>query len=195
MELADAQRDPHLAGILAGDAQAFGHWIASVEGALRGSLRGFAGQVDVEAVLQETFLRVWQVSARFRQDDRPNGLLRLAIRIGRNLAISEVRRARTRPVDPVDFERSSVGRSEAPSPSLPDPKLRAIIMTCRERLPLKPRQALDARLSSAGGQSDATIAEALGMTKNTFLQNFTRARKWLAKCLGEHGVDIQTELS
>ena len=34
--------------------------------------------------------RVWQVAPRFKPDGRPDALLRLAIRIGRNLAVSEL---------------------------------------------------------------------------------------------------------
>ena len=52
------------------------------------------------------------------------------------------------------------------------------------------REVLDARLGSGGGSSDDDLAERLGMRLNTFLQNFTRARKLLADCLREHGIDI-----
>jgi len=51
--------DRHLPAIVAGDAQAFAAWLAGAEPRIRASLRGFAAQVDVEAVLQETLLRVW----------------------------------------------------------------------------------------------------------------------------------------
>ncbi|CAN5905040.1 hypothetical protein BH11MYX2_BH11MYX2_04180 [soil metagenome] len=34
------------------------------------------------------------------------------------------------------------------------------------------------------------IAESLGMKLNTFLQNFTRARKFLADCLAKRGITI-----
>jgi RNA polymerase sigma-70 factor (ECF subfamily) len=72
--------------------------------------------------------------------------------------------------------------------------LRAVIVRCRERLPAKPREALDARLAESGGDPDAALAERLGMKKNTFLQNFTRARTMLAECLEKNGVDLATEL-
>ena len=89
--------DALVLAIADGDTAAFGQWIAAVEGRLWRSLRGFAAQVDVESVVQETLLRVWQVAPRFVRDARPDGLLRLAFRIARNLAVSETRRLRTRP--------------------------------------------------------------------------------------------------
>src|SRR5205823_6514348 len=127
----------------------------------------------------------------------PNGLFRLAIRIARNLAVSEVRRTRAH-----RQERGEVTENleDAPNPegdtrdaveaSMPDPLLRAAIDECRGALPPKPRQVLDARITCGGADSDITLAEGLGMTLNTFLQNFTRARKMLAECLDRHGIVV-----
>src|SRR5208283_2336553 len=81
--------DVHLVAIRSGDARAFGAWLSAAEPSLRGGLRSFARQVDVEAVLQEALLRTWQVAPRFEADGQPNGLVRLAQRIARNLAVSE----------------------------------------------------------------------------------------------------------
>lgn len=186
--------DVHLLAIQARDAHAFGRWMAGAEPTVRVSLRSFATVVDVEAVLQEALLRVWQVAPRFVQDGRPNGLLRLAVRIGRNLAVSEVRRTRARPAEPEDLERALAEAAEIEGGDVPDPLLRARIEECREALPDKPRQALEARLESAGGVSDADLAAGLAMRLNTFLQNFTRARRFLAECLRRHGVTIDPEL-
>src|SRR5262245_62061828 len=94
--------------IATGDADAFARWLAAVEHSLRGSLRSFSASVDVEAVLQETLLRVWQVAPRFVPDGRPNGLFRLGIRIARNLALSELRRTGASNDDP------SAASDEAP---------------------------------------------------------------------------------
>ncbi|MBA3397052.1 MAG: sigma-70 family RNA polymerase sigma factor, partial [Deltaproteobacteria bacterium] len=91
--------DLHLGAIVAGDTRAFARWLAGAEPPVRESLRSFARVVDVEAVLQEALLRVWQVAPRFVADGRPNGLLRLGVRIARNLAVSEVRRTRAVPVE------------------------------------------------------------------------------------------------
>jgi len=176
--------------IASGDAGAFGRWVAAAEGTMRLSLRSFAAQVDTEAVLQEALLRVWQVAPRFVRDGRPNGLLRLGIRVARNLAISERRRMRTAPSE--DGPRVDEVVLLATEP---DPMLRAAIVDCRGKLPAQPMRALDARLTSGGLEPDEILAARLEMRKNTFLQNFTRARKLLADCLRAHGIDLEAELA
>jgi RNA polymerase sigma-70 factor (ECF subfamily) len=186
--------DVYLPAILDRDAQAFGRWMAGAEGRMRDSLRSFATVVDVEAVLQESLLRVWQVAPRFEPDGKPDGLLRMGIRIARNLAVSEVRRTRARPIEGDDLE-AAVARFAVIEHDEPDPMLRDAIARCREKLPDKPRQALDARLSPDGPRDDIDLAATLGMRLNTFLQNFTRARRLLAECLAKFGVRVDAELS
>ncbi len=187
--------DEHLPGIRRGESEAFAAWLSAAEPSLRRGLRSFARTVDVESVLQEALLRVWQVAPRFEPDGRPNALVRFAHRIGTNLAISETRRAgRTTSVDPAILGDGAdeAARWEQPQP---DPLLREHIATCREKLPPRPKAALAARLDWAGAVADLTLAEQLTMTKNTFLQNITRARKLLLECLQRAGVDLATELS
>jgi RNA polymerase sigma-70 factor (ECF subfamily) len=185
--------DDHLAAIVAGDADAFGRWLTGAEGPLRDSLRRLAASVDAEAVLQDALLRAWQVAPRLRPDGRPNGLLRMAVRIARNLALSELRRTRDLPEELDNLERALALDGDRATPRLPDPMLRAAIEKCREALPGKPAQALAARLESGGGVPDRTLAAKLGMQLNTFLQNFGRARKLLAECLGARGIDLDSE--
>lgn len=175
--------DLHLAGIVAGDPDEFGRWVAGAEPAVRRSLSSFAARVDVESVLQEALLRLWQLAPRFEPDGRENGLLRLCLRIARNLALDELRQARRiEPGDEVD--------PTPIDPVVPDPLLRQWIEECRQRLPQKPALALAARLENAGAEPDEILAARLGMKPNTFLQNFTRARKLLADCLRAHGVEL-----
>jgi RNA polymerase sigma-70 factor (ECF subfamily) len=69
--------------------------------------------------------------------------------------------------------------------------LRRHIEACRERLPERPALALHERLAAAGGEPDDRIAARLGMRLNTFLQNFTRARRLLAECLAGHGIHLE----
>lgn len=187
--------DAHLPGIVSGDAQAFARWMSVAEPEVRGSLRRFAAAVDAEAVVQETLLRVWQVAPRFRADGRPNGLLRLAVRIAHNLAVSETRKRRDLAVGADGLEacldRLAGGQTVTPG----DPHLRRAIHDCREKLPAQPAKALTARLTGEGAQPDVDLAEAVGMKLNTFLQNFSRARKLLAECLRKAGVDIEAELA
>ncbi|MEQ1501009.1 MAG: sigma-70 family RNA polymerase sigma factor [Myxococcota bacterium] len=173
--------DVHLPAIAAGDPTAFARWLAGAEEPLRLGLRSFATAVDVEAVLQEALLRVWQVAGRFTPDGRPNALLRLAVRVARNAAIDELRRTRATPVDAAALERLDAAIE-------PDPLLRTAIATCRDALPAQPRTAFDARL--AGG-SDEALAEAAGMKLNTFLKNVGRARTLLLACLRRAGVVLE----
>jgi RNA polymerase sigma-70 factor (ECF subfamily) len=175
--------DEHLAAIRLGDAGAFARWLAGAERSVRESLRPFAVSVDTEAVLQESLLRAWQFAPRVEPDGKPNALLRYAVRIARNVAISEIRRTRAKAVDPETLDVAD------PSPSAPpDPMLRRAIEDCRGALPMKPAQALAARLESGGADADEALAARLGMKPNTFLQNFTRARKMLGDCLESKGV-------
>jgi RNA polymerase sigma factor (sigma-70 family) len=192
-----ATDDGLLALIGAGDATAFAAWLAGAEDRLRGSLRSFAERVDVEAVMQETLVRVWQVAPRVRPDGRDEPLLRLAIRIARNLAVSELRRHRLEPVEAATLERlAAEAETFAPGPDRwRDPLLRQAIEACRARLPARPGAALEARLGSGGAEPDARIAERLGMRLNTFLQNVVRARRFLAECLRKRGIDLTVELS
>jgi len=177
--------------IAQGDAQSFGRWMLSAEPILRESLRRFASYVDTEAVLQETLLRVWQVAPKVELDGKGNSLLRLGIRIARNLSISEIRKSSR--MELTDFQApeqqrfvSSAGISS--EDEMPDYILRKFINDCRSELPEKPRMALEARLASSGGSSDAELAKGLRMRKNTFLQNITRARKFLSNCLEKYGI-------
>ncbi len=183
--------DQHLPGSRAGDPQAFARWVAGAEPTLRETLRSFARIVDTEAVLQEALLRVWQVAPRFEADGKPNGLFRLGLRIARNLAVSEGRRARTVPFE----EEAPPPLPEGPGSAASDPMLRARILECRDKLPARPRQAIVARLESGGTEADEAIATRLSMRVNTFLQNVTRARKLLAECLEGHGIDLDRELA
>jgi len=197
--------DVHLAAIAAADPEAFALWVAAAERPLRLSLRSFASAVDTEAVVQETLLRVWQLAPRIVPDGSPNTLLRFAIRAARNLAVSETRRLGTHRAW---LEKSGLGAAQRLGavddrdralaahllPTEIDPFLRAALAECRGALHGKPAAALTARLENAGGDADLTLAERLGMTLNTFLQNFTRARKLLGECLRGRGIDVAKEL-
>lgn len=186
--------DTELAAIVAGDPDAFGRWVAGVEHELRKSLRATAALVDTEAIIQESLLRVWQVAPRFKHDGRPNGLLRLAVTIARNLIASELRRTRPDLGKEDTIERALAAELRLDAASAPDPFLRQAIEECRAKLPGKPAQALLQRLLNGGAESDETLAERLGMRLNTFLQNFTRARKLLAECLKAKRINLEAEL-
>ncbi len=181
----------HLPAVVAGDTDAFGRWLAGAERPLRASLRSFAVRLDTEAVLQECLLRIWQTAPRVEVDGRANALLRWGLRIGRNLALSELRRARVESWE-IDALERLAGRIEefAEEVALPDPLLRRTIEECMRRLPRKPALALTLRLHGAGNAPDVSLARSAGMKLNTFLQNFGRARRLLADCLAKRGIDV-----
>jgi RNA polymerase sigma-70 factor (ECF subfamily) len=113
-------------------------------------------------------------------------LVRFAIRVARNTAISELRKSAK--------ERPGESRDAQPTRAVePDPMLREVIRGCRDKLPPRPAQALAQRLADPT-TADHLLAERLGMVKNTFLQNITRARKLLAACLERAGVALEEVL-
>lgn len=179
-----------IAAIAQGDVAAFARWAGAVEVPLRLGLRRFAAGVDVEVVVQEALLRVWQVAPRFTHDGRPKALLRFAATAAHHVAVSELRRlgAATVPLDEV-----ALGTAVEPHP--PDPRLRAAIAGCHEKLPDKPKTALAARLTSFGAEDDQALSQRLGMSLNTFLQNVTRARAALRACLEKLGIDVAQEVA
>lgn len=161
------------------DADAFALFLAGAELPLRRSLARFARSVDVEAIVQEALLRIWQVAPRFEPDGHEHGLFRLAVRIARNLALDEVKRCRRAHL----VERAAASLDEVTVVPAVDPLLRNVVVGCVEELPPKPGLALRARLDDGGSEPDATLAARCQMTLNTFLQNVTRARRLLAECL------------
>ncbi len=181
--------DVHLPAIASGDTAAFARWLSGAEPIVRASLRSFAARVDVEAVVQETLLRAWQVAPRIEADGRANGLLRLALRAARNLAVDDVRRVARRE-EPVAPDDAALQAAAAEGPALADPFLRRVIALCFEKLPPQPGAALRARLDAAGADADAELAVRCHMRLNTFLQNVARARKHLLQCLVAKGVPL-----
>jgi RNA polymerase sigma-70 factor (ECF subfamily) len=182
--------DVHLPAIQAGDALAFGRWLAGAEPGVRASLASFATTVDTEAVLQEAALRAWQLAPRIEADGRANTLLRWTVRVARNLAVSERRRLHAIPTSDETLE----ALAEPSPPRPPDPHLRTAIAQCRDKLPDQPARALAARLEHGASEPDDLLADRLSMRKNTFLQNISRARKLLAECLKGRGIDVAAEL-
>ena len=179
--------DEYLPGIILGDPDSFARWLAGAERPLRLALRRFAASVDAEAILQETLMRVWSLAHRCRPDGQPNSLLRFAMTIARNLALGEVRR---RKASPIDDNPIIVPEPPAPPAPLPDPAKEKRIRECVGKLAGKLKAALDARIESAGAEPDSRLAECLGMRLNTFLQNVSRARKLVAQCLRQYGIEV-----
>jgi RNA polymerase sigma factor (sigma-70 family) len=184
----DAESQEHF-DITSRDYSSFAKWMARTEEPIRSSLRRFASCVDVESVVQETFLRVWTSARLVDGDGKPNLLLRYGLRIARNLAVSEARRRRMLDLDAAQAPEPTVEPSSVPDPSVAD-----AVHACREKLPQQPRAAIDARIQSEGLVRDEELAARVGMRTNTFLQNVTRARKLLAECLRLRGIDLALEM-
>ncbi|HYM80825.1 MAG TPA: sigma-70 family RNA polymerase sigma factor [Candidatus Limnocylindria bacterium] len=174
-----------------GDGEAFAEWMGRVERSIRSSLRAFSRTVDVEVVLQETFMRMWILAADpSRRWDGENASLRFALRVARNVALEEVRRARLGRFVPIDA-LDPVPEIPVEPESTSDPALRQAIEECFERVPPRPREALAARLEHGHEAPDRDLAQRLGMTLNTFLQNIVRARQSLARCLARKGIEVE----
>ncbi len=174
--------------IRSGDMGAFANWMRLVEIPLRRSLRPFARTVDVEAVIQETLLRMWLVA---RDPDRvlvgEYASLKYAFRMAQFIAMEE--RRRSHPDRFVDLRGLDDDPRFCCEPEMPDPALARAIWECLNALPGKPRRALEARLNGTS-LPDKVIAAGLRMKPNTFLQNVVRARKGLKECLGHRGVRL-----
>lgn len=179
--------DLELDAIAAGDASAFGRWVAGAEHEIRLRLRSFAESVDTEVICQETLLRMWQVAPRVVRDGQGNSLLRLALRTAQNLAIDHVRKLRREPRS-IPIDESLDGDLGDVSATPIDPLVRDAVAECRDKLPGKPRAAMGARFDDGGARHDRDLAARLDMTLNTFLKNIGRARKLLIECLERRGV-------
>lgn len=176
-----------------GDRNAFAAWMSKVEIPLRRSFSRWARAVDVEVVIQETFLRMWLLAC---DPQRPlegsHASLKYAFGVARNVALEEIRRYRQdRFVDLSALESLPEGRCEADPP---DPALARAIAECMDRLPAKPRSAMWARVRGAC-LPDRELAKGLKMKVNTFLQNIVRARRLLRRCLEQRGVRLGEILS
>lgn len=174
------------------DADAFADWMGSVELPIRISLRRFARAVDVESIVQETFLRMWILAQdQERTLEGENASLRFALGVARNLARAEARRmGKETLLPPEDLPEIAV----PPDPTS-DPGLMLAIRECIEKLSKKPLAAMRARLKLGVMFLDREIADQVGMTLNTFLQNITRARKLVMSCLERRGIPLEEVLS
>jgi DNA-directed RNA polymerase specialized sigma24 family protein len=176
-----------------GDERAFEAWMTEVEMPLRRSLARWARAVDVEAVMQETLLRVW-LFARDRGHtlEGPEASLRWTLGVARNVARNEARRFRREDLT----ETGELPNPPDPDPPEPpsDPALARIIRRCLEALSRRPGEALRLRLDEGPTADDRTLAERLGMTLNTYLQNIVRARRQLSRCLADAGAPVEEHL-
>ena len=169
-------------------AEGFARWMSLVERPLRASLRRFARAVDVEVVMQETFLRMWvALNDRGRTFTGENATLRFALRVARIVALEEVRASRSERLVPLEELDPSREPEVPPQPVKDDGFLHAI-RDCIDRLSGAPKRALLARLHGGHTHGDRALASLVRMQLNTFLQNIVRARRAVAECLAGKGL-------
>jgi DNA-directed RNA polymerase specialized sigma24 family protein len=169
-----------------GSHEAFASWLALCEMQLRKSLQPFATLIDDESVLQEGLERMWLLAPKLKLKGE-NASLRFALRLMRNLAISEIRRRRREvPWEPGHSDEGFSG----PDPPT-DPAVMRAIRKCLDKLPSRPSEALLARLRAG---PDRELARGVGMKLNAFYKNIGRARKFMEECLRGAGVVLEEYL-
>ncbi len=172
-----------------GDQDAFDRWMGILEIPLRRALSRFARYVDVEVVVQETFLRMWILARDPAWNLKgENASVRYAFVVARNVACEELRRWwRLQPVDVSELEILPQGKV---NPPIPDPPLYEKIQDCIGSLRPQYQNALRARIDE-GHLPDSLLADRLRMRLNTFLQNIVRARAFVKKCLERKGIRLE----
>ncbi len=178
-----------LQAIADGDKEAFCRWFARCEIPLKRSLRSFAQAVDVEAVVQETGLKLWKDPSRITPDGRTGFLLRWGITVARNEARNYVKRTGRQVALEEHPEVAGATVNMAG-----DPILRARIRQCLEHLQTHQQRAFQARLDDGGKRADRDLAASIGMSFDVFRQNMTRGRKALVKCLSSFNIDVMEYL-
>jgi len=168
----------------AGDVDAFGDWMGRVERPIRRGLARYASLVDAEGIVQETLLRMWHLARdRNRTLAGENASLRWALALARNLARNEARKAKRH----AELANLPVGDEPVLDPDS-DPLLMKRIRECVEKLAGQLGRVFDLRLRLGPQIPDADLAQMSNMRRNTFLQNVTRARRQVVKCLEAAGV-------
>lgn len=174
------------------DQEVFAKWLSRNESTLRRRLHSFATRVDVEAVLQEAALLLWERTAAalpdglraIEPDGKPGFLYRWTVTVATNRALNRQERARReQPLEDAEDAGSQ--------PSLPDPILRNRLTQCIEKLSRSLRAALVGRIRDRGQHSDKDLAVSLGIAYDAFRTNLHRARKAVEKCLDSHGINFR----
>ena len=178
-----------LRAIAGRDQDAFGRWLARHDIPMRLALRRLADLVDVEAIVQETAIVVWQRAPTLVPDGRRGFLWRWAVTVALNRARNEARRNARRDSVDVGPDLDQVIDPQTLRPQ-PDQLFAARVNECRKQLPEKLARALAARIEDSGQRSDRQLAAALGVTFDAFRQSLARGRKALRQCLSTFGIDL-----
>ena len=166
------------------DLEVFSGWFARCEIPLKTSLRSFQSFVDVEAVVQDTAIKVWLEASRIRPDGRSGFLLRWARTVALNAARNAARRHGRQASMP---DREEIAGDVRP---MSDVFLRTRVQRCLERLAVPQQLAFRARLDDRGSRTDRELAASIGMSFDAFRQSMTRGRKALVACLRSFRIDV-----
>ena len=153
------------------------------EAALRGYLRNSFPSVDVEDVVQESYLKLLKARAAGRIASTKAYVFSIA----RNTAISLFHRRRIyseTPVNELPGWRVLDGGPNAAEAAEAGQRFQ-LVTDALEHLPARCRDVL--RLAVLRGQSNAEIAAALGMAENTVRVHLTRGIRKCADYLRERG--------
>ena len=171
------------------DQDVFGHWLKQHEIPLRLALRRFADLVDVEVVVQETAIVVWERAATIVPDGRRGFLWRWAVTVALNKARNEARRsARIGPNVTSQIEEKLLDPTSVRP--RPDQMFIARLNRCRAQLPDTLGRALAVRIEDNGQRSDRELAASIGVSFDAFRQSLARGRKALRQCLSTFGIDL-----
>lgn len=166
-------------GILAdriakGDQEAFAELYDRLAGTVMGLARAQLGDPTAEEIVQETFARVWRRASTYSA--ARGSLTAWVIRIGRNLAVDEMRRRGSRPQEQTLLAELI---ESFPDPAVQDPSegvwqanMRAAVRQLCEQLPAEQRQVVG--LAYLGGMSQSEIAQRLELPLGT-VKSRTRA--------------------
>lgn len=184
-----------LQAIVRRDQEAFKRWLKRCESPLKRSLGTFAELVDIEAVVQDTAIKVWQEAPRITPDGRPAFLLRwsrtVAINSARNILRRTEHRADHRDPLPSDDELQEL---EVAPFQAPDPFLEKRVRQCLDRLQPNQQRSFRTRIDDDGAHKDRELAESIGMGFDAFRQNLARGRKALVACLASFRIDVMEYL-
>ncbi len=167
----------------AGDRAAFGRLVDRHKDPLVGYLTRITGRrEDAEDVAQEAFVRLFERSARYREQGKLSAYL---FRIATNLVRGRERqRARRRLLRAVFLSPNGHGAPDAPGERLLERELKRELARALARLPLRYR--VPVVLSSIEGWSYRRIGELTGCREGTVKSRIHRGKRRLEEMLSPY---------
>ncbi len=180
--------DAELMGrVKSGDREAFGQLVDRHKHALVNYLTGLTRSRDrAEELAQESFLRLYQSSARYREQGQ---FVPFLFRIGTNLLRSEERRARRFRILSMKFFSNGHDPRPTPQAELLRAEVGERVTWALAELPLKYRSPI--LLREIEGWSYREIASALGCQEGTVKSRINRGRERLRHLLSPYWNGVQ----